>query len=445
MALTEQFRRDENDQATAVRLTSSIPVMIETFLVIIVLLFFAEALIGPLLTDESQPENSPILRLMWLPIYGVILGLGLIRFVRFANLSIRMPFALSLLILIAASGFWSIDQGLTFRRAIAIGITTAFGIFLAARYNWKELLVLLGVTWFILALASVIVALGVPSLGVESEIHAGAWKGLWFQKNTLGAHMSRSTLLFSVLAIVQPKYRRFWLFAVLLAVALVILSTSKTSLLGMMIGFAVIAMGILMRRGPVSGLTTAWCVFTIVGGLGFLITTQPEFLLGLIGRDASLTGRTDIWVVLFELIDARPLLGYGYGAFWGLGSAPAEYVKEITQWDVPTAHNGWLETWLSIGLVGLILFAISFLWTVLRAVVTAFSSWFGFYAIGFAAQFFLFSMSESIILQQNSITWVSYIAVAASLIQYTLRKAPRGNLLPRRNRDFILADDVVAS
>ena len=445
MVLSDPVVDVYKSEPATTRLTVSIPVMLETTVVVIVLLFFAEALIGPLLTDESQPENSTVLRLMWLPIYGLILALGAWRFMSFLDVTIRMPIIILLLVLIVASGFWSIDQGLTFRRAIAIGMTTAFGIFLGARYNWLELLVVLGVTWFVLAVGSIVVALGVPSLGVESETHVGAWKGLWFQKNTLGAHMSRASLLFAVLAIVQPGYRKFWVFAGVMAAVLVLLSTSKTSLLGMLLGSAILGAGWLMRRGPISGIATTWFVLVVGGLLAFLMVFEPGLLLGLIGRDATLTGRTDIWVILSELVGERPLLGYGYGAFWGEDSAPADYVKNIAQWDVPTAHNGWLETWLSIGLVGLVLFALNFLFTSVRAFATAFSGWFGFYAIGFIAQFFLFSMSESIILQQNSITWVSYVAVAAALLQYD-RKPRRGQALPfRRNRDFILADDTVVS
>jgi len=76
----------------------------------------------------------------------------------------------------------------------------------------------------------------------------------------------------------------------------------------------------------------------------------------------------------------------------------------------------------------------------IRATATSFTSWNGIYAIGFILQFFLFSMSESNILQQNAITWVAYIAVSASLVQQRLGREPIRLLGPRRSRDFILTN-----
>ena len=440
MVSTNAVANSDQDADAPLGLLTSIPVMLETIIIVLILLLFSEALLGPLLSDETQSEDPIILRLMWLPVYGIIFGLAVMRALSLVNLAIRMPIVLLLLGLIAASTLWSIDPEQTFRRAIAISMTTAFGLFLAARYTWRDLLAILGIVWLILGIGSFIVSLGVPALGVESVEHVGAWKGLWFQKNSLGGHMARASLLFGFLAITQPRYRRVWLFGVLMAILLVLLSTSKTSLLGMGLGFIVLGFGLSVHRGPIFGLVMFWSLVTFGSIFVFVLATAPEFLLGLIGRDATLTGRTDIWMPLLEVINERPDKGYGYGAFWGEDSDPANYVREITQWSVPTAHNGWLEIWLGIGRWGLMLFTISFMLMTLRSIRTAFSSWNGFYAFGFLLQFFLFSLSESNILQQNAITWVSYVAVTASLVQQNLGHKPIRLLGPRRNRDFILTN-----
>lgn len=195
-----------------------------------------------------------------------------------------------------------------------------------------------------------------------------------------------------------------------------------------------------MRRGPLITLSTIWSLVFFGGLFAFIVVFQPDLFFDLIGRDSSLTGRTEIWEALRELVNQRPVFGYGYGAFWAEGSAPAEFVKDLTQWDVPTAHNGWLETWLAIGIVGVLLFSVSYALTLVRSVRTATRNWVGFFAIGFLIQFFLFSMSESIILFQNTIVWVSYVAIAASLIQQELGRKPIKLLGPRRRRDFVSVD-----
>ena len=440
MTEATSFNVSQLDDGEDINLAKSIPALFETVIVVVLLLLFSEALLGPLLADEKNPESSTVLRLMWPPIYLVVFLLMVPRLWAAINLVFRFPVIILLLLWVAASVTWSIDQGVTFRRVLAIGMTTLFGFYLAMRYNWRELLVLFGITWLILGVVSTIVSLAVPAIGVESELHVGAWKGLWFQKNTLGGHMARACLLFGFLAITEPKWRSVWTFGVLMSIALVLLSTSKTALLGMLLGLGILALGAIMRRGPLLTLSTIWSLVIFGGVFVSIIVFEPDLFFDLLGRDSGLTGRTEIWAALQELINQRPIFGYGYGAFWAEGSGPATYVKDLTQWDVPTAHNGWLETWLAVGLVGVVLFAISYVLTIARAVATATKSWVGFFVIGFFLQFALFSMSESIILHQNTIVWVSYIAIAASLVQQNLGRGPIKLLGARRRRDFILVD-----
>ena len=84
-----------------------------------------------------------------------------------------------------------------------------------------------------------------------------------------------------------------------------------------------------------------------VGLMAGILMSTPGLLgdgLKILGRDSTLTGRTDIWAdVLGEPIN--PLIGTGYQSFW-LG--PATDRLHLTQ-----AHNGYLETYLNGGLIGL--------------------------------------------------------------------------------------------
>lgn len=420
-------------------LIRSLPVMIETVVVVFILFLFSEALVAPLLADETDPESSRLLRMMWLPIYGVIGLLACLRLPGMLAISLRMPMTLLVLMLIGISTLWSIDGDVTFRRFIALALTTAFGVWLAARYTWRDLLAILGLTWLLLAVGSLVAALAVPSFGVESNVHAGAWRGLWFTKNIMGGNMARASLLFGVLALTQTHLRKVWIGGFLISIVLVIMSTSKTSLLGMLLGFGILVLGAIMRRGPVSALAITWASVTFGGVLALVFVFQPDFIFEMLGRDPSLTGRTDIWAALTDVIADRPWFGYGYGAFWTEGSLAAEYVREQTQWRVPTAHNGWLELWLGVGAIGVGAFAISFLASTLRAIGTAFNNWYGFFALGFILQFLLFSMSESIIFQQNAITWLTYVAISGALLQQTLKNQSIKPSRPRRGRDFLIA------
>lgn len=213
----------------------------------------------------------------------------------------------------------------------------------------------------------------------------------------------------------DQKYRWQWGGLLLLTIALVLLSTSKSSLLGLGVGLGILALALWMKQGMRIGLVTLWIGVCVGGVLAAILLLAPEFVFGLLGRDATLTGRTDIWVALANNIEQKPWLGYGYGAFWAPESVPGNWVREALQWDAPTAHNGWIEVTIALGFVGLALLLLDFLMTVGRAVLASVSTWTGVFALAFCAQFFLFSLSESASLQQNSIVWLIYVAVAAKL------------------------------
>jgi len=66
-----------------------------------------------------------------------------------------------------------------------------------------------------------------------------------------------------------------------------------------------------------------------------------------VGREETLTGRTHVWAILIPVAMQHPLLGHGFGGFW------TTTTREV--FDIPGAHNGYLEVILELGFVGLLL------------------------------------------------------------------------------------------
>ena len=72
----------------------------------------------------------------------------------------------------------------------------------------------------------------------------------------------------------------------------------------------------------------------------------------LVGRDLTFTGRTAIWnLVLSE--GTNPVIGVGFSSFW-LGDRTAR-LSEAYFYDLNQAHNGYIETYLNNGYVGVAL------------------------------------------------------------------------------------------
>ncbi|WOR14753.1 O-antigen ligase [Hyphomonas sp. FCG-A18] len=388
---------------------------IELALLFIILIMFSEGLLPRLFAAEESAEGSPILRMMWLPVYALTLGVMIWQWKAMLRTLLRMPFMIALMGLAAVSFLWSIDPALSQRRGIAIVMSTLAGLWIGTHYDWRTLLRTLGLVWITVAVAGALTAIANPGFGVMHEVHVGAWKGLYYEKNQLGGHMARACFLCAFLFLMDKPMRRVWGFGVAICLMMVLMSTSKTSLLGVLLGFGILIAALMMKRGKITGLSLTWLGTIVIGSLTCLLIFAPEAIFNLLGRDASLTGRTDIWAELAQDISERPLLGYGYGAFWMLDSEPAYWLREVLEWDAPTAHNSWLEVAIALGLTGLAFLLLDFAITIWRALRTAVDTWTGVFALGVCAQFALFSISESIALQQNSLIWLTYVIVAAKL------------------------------
>jgi len=90
-------------------------------------------------------------------------------------------------------------------------------------------------------------------------------------------------------------------------------------------------------------------------------------LVGTLGRDTTFTGRTAIWQAALGMV-SNPILGAGYESFW-LGPRLAGVESLIGQ-GVNQAHNGYIEVYLNLGWVGVVLLAI-LLVSGYRRIVTA--------------------------------------------------------------------------
>lgn len=145
-----------------------------------------------------------------------------------------------------------------------------------------------------------------------------------------------------------------YVFMLLMTLWLLIKAGSATSLLCLIVGvFVLISLGvpIISRNLKYIGI---YAFFTVFGFLilQFLFDINKIILLNL-GRDETLTERTDIWKMLLN-IGTNPWVGSGYESFW-LGD---NLTKIWTKWLINESHNGYLEIYLTQGLIGLLLLMI---------------------------------------------------------------------------------------
>jgi exopolysaccharide production protein ExoQ len=100
------------------------------------------------------------------------------------------------------------------------------------------------------------------------------------------------------------------------------------------------------------GIITCLFAFVFLYYLFDLQTLAAQFF----DRDPTMTGRTGIWDAVI-VSQKNPLLGAGYQSFW-IGERILEVQRRLDSWfPFNQAHNGYIEIYLNLGIIGLTLLA----------------------------------------------------------------------------------------
>ncbi len=128
------------------------------------------------------------------------------------------------------------------------------------------------------------------------------------------------------------------------------LADSKTSLMTLFL-----AIGIMVVLG-VAAVRRRFGTYVIAGALSFAVLQLSfnvmDFFIESAGRNATLTGRTEIWSEVLGM-GTNPIIGTGFESFW-LGER-LQILWEKYYFKPNQAHNGYIEIYLNLGWVGLCL------------------------------------------------------------------------------------------
>jgi exopolysaccharide production protein ExoQ len=306
-----------------------------------------------------------------------------------------------------ASSAWSVASSFTVVHWIALLGTGIVGLYIALRFEPGEQLNLVAGCLAAVAIASVLVALFLPGIGLAP---GGAWQGVFFPKNSLGRMMALGTFIFVLLVIERRRKRWLCISMAVLCAFLLLLSQSATAIVVCVLMLALLPFRKLLTMG--NRLLIPLLAFFSMLVMPFIawLAGNSNAILRVLGRDNSFTGRIPLWNVVLQEIGSRPLFGFGYGAFWTTGEA--DRVRATIGWNAPHAHNGFLEMLLGVGLIGGAFFSIGLLRNLGLAVRAARAggqigeSW----PLFFIVFNLLYSLTESSLLGANSILTMLFVA-----------------------------------
>ena len=289
---------------------------------------------------------------------------------------------------------------ITLRRGLGCILTILVAAYLAVQFDEKDRMKLFSFVFAIPAIVSLLRTHGRKRIAKRRECI--------YEKNTLGRIMTVAIFV-ELYLLALGNWRPIWRFGLLsIYLTLLILSHSVTSWLCAMLFLAGTAIYIIGKRDKLAGLiaaiTFAWLLLLLQLGLWY----NADALLAVVGKNSTLTGRTDIWLANLDLIKQKPLLGWGYMATWVRPMPrPPQFGKNLRGLS-RNAHSAYLDVALQLGLVGLglLLTIIAVAWHRAQACCKRGILPLGWFSLVFIAGALLYGVSETGLGQNQSIYWL---------------------------------------
>jgi exopolysaccharide production protein ExoQ len=367
--------------------------------------------------EGGDAANFSIINQIFLVIYTIAFCLIILRWKKVVPVILKGRFIWLLVLLAIASIFWSYSPDLTRTRVIALMGTMMFSLYFASRYSLKEQLKLLGWTFGIVVVTSIIFAIVLPRYGQMGGVHLGAWRGIYNHKNVLGKNMVPSVIVFLLLAL-KPQKKQWFFWSLLAAsVMLILLSKASSPLVNLLILMSIFLVLHVLRWNYIV-MVPALIGTSSVGVIFYsLLTTNAEQIAGSFGKNLTLTGRTNFWPLMLDKIGEQPWLGYGFGAFWQGLDGPSAYVWNASTFKAPNGHNGYLDLCLELGLVGFSIYAIEFITSFHKALayIRLVKTPDAFWPILLFCYIILSNLTESSLVLQNNFLWTIQVSTFFSL------------------------------
>jgi len=160
-----------------------------------------------------------------------------------------------------------------------------------------------------------------------------------------------------------------------------------------------------------------------------------------LGRGSEMSGRTVLWANCLE-VQPNPIFGTGFQSFW-LGERLKRMAAFYQGWHPGGAHNGYLDMYLNLGLIGLSILIgllITTFWKIRLELFRNFE-W-GRYQLGFLAAVVLRAWTEETFATQGALWFVFYIvALDYPRTHLTTAQPSVGASRSEESREFAHAEE----
>ncbi|WP_341954158.1 O-antigen ligase family protein [Salinibacterium sp. TMP30] len=201
----------------------------------------------------------------------------------------------------------------------------------------------------------------------------GRIQGIVGNANHLGFLALLALIAFSIQWATGSVSRRWSITWIALA-ALTLFFTRSATVTVALAAVALTAVGLLVIRSRRTDAARRWSAagFVALAAAGIAISfALRSTIFELLGKSSDLTGRGDIWHTVIELAQQRPTFGWGWISFWMPWAEPFKGLVIRNGVVQVQAHDTWLDLWLQLGIVGVVVFGALVASTLVRAWLAA--------------------------------------------------------------------------
>jgi O-antigen ligase len=230
--------------------------------------------------------------------------------------------------------------------------------------------------------------------------------------------------IFLLTAVDSKKLRWIALAALSLMVLLLLLSQSKTALILLLLTLLMLPMHRVVRQQYKLQVFIYLIALVLIGSVAVFIVSNLEFIIvDTLGKDLEFNGRVPIWILILDKAFERPWLGYGFAGFWTspeslyvLNNSWAGTQASIEEGVRFHAHNGFIDLFIQLGLLGLSLFIFNFIKVFLKviSVLNYTKAVEFFWMLQFLVLMLVFNLSEAITILSTGTLWTLYVSIALS-------------------------------
>ena len=289
----------------------------------------------------------------------------------------------------AVSTAWSVWAGTSALTWLLLAITTLHGLFLAVALTWRELVraISSALKWamglsllFEFVVAAFVRGPVLPGFVRPTHhydpivywsrgnlFNSGRMQGIWGNANLLGIVALLAVIVFAILYAARSPRRPMLIVWIVISGFFLIRAGSATTFLSGAAAVLVLITILLMRTTTRPGERTRYYIAYAVVGLGAVLAVWlwRSEIFTLLGRSSDLTGRERIWAAVLSRAVERPFAGWGFASPWIAGDPHFDrWIVDHGQ-TVMQAHNMWVDLFMQLGIVGIVLMAgvyLAYIW-----------------------------------------------------------------------------------